>query len=148
MAFATFSGPVRSGTVKEGAARNTGVLVLAQSARLAFGTLTGSAFILPAGSMITRIIFHTTTVFSAATTLKLSIGATDITAAVTVTTVGNHTLTLATTTGAMALVSNVGTTDATVTYTLAGAGLTTGAGDVIIEYMQRGSDGAQFPASA
>ena len=32
MAFATHSGPVRVGTVKEGSGRNTGLVVLAQSA--------------------------------------------------------------------------------------------------------------------
>jgi hypothetical protein len=31
MAFSTFSGPLRSGTIREGSARNTGLVVLSQS---------------------------------------------------------------------------------------------------------------------
>lgn len=147
MSFSTFSGPVRVGTVREGAARNTGLVMLAQATPVVFGTLTGTAAILPAGSMITRVSFQTTTVFSAATTLKLTIGATDITGTITVTTVGVATITFATTTGALALLANVGTADATVAYTLAGAGLTTGAGNIIIEYVQRADNGAQNPTS-
>jgi hypothetical protein len=147
MSFSSFSGPIRSGTVKEGAARNTGLVVLAQATPVVFGTLTGTAAILPAGSMITRVSFQTTVVFSAATTLTLAIGATSITGSITVTSLGVATITFATATAALALLSNVGTTDATVAYTLAGSGLTTGAGNIIIEYVQRADNGAQFPAS-
>ena len=46
---------------------------------------------------------------------------------------------------ALALLANVGSTDATLTYTLAGAGLTTGAGNIIVEYIQRAPDGSQAP---
>ena len=54
MSFSTFSGPLRSGTVKEGAGRNTGLVVLSQS--YDSGDLTGTvqgnydvaAMILPA----------------------------------------------------------------------------------------------------
>ena len=145
MSFSTFSGPIRSGTRRYGAGRNTGLALLGQVTPVAFGTLTGTACILPAGSIITRITFQTTVVFSAATTLKLTIGSTDITGTVTVTTVGVATITFATSTAALALLSNVGTTDATLTYTLAGAGLTTGAGNIIVEYIQRAPDGAQAP---
>ena len=145
MSFSTFSGPIRSGTVRYHPGRNTGLALLGQVTPVAFGTLTGTACVVPAGSIITRITFQTTTVFSAATTLKLTIGSTDITGTITVTTVGVATITFATSTAALALLSNVGTTDATLTYTLAGAGLTTGAGNIIVEYIQRGPDGAQAP---
>jgi hypothetical protein len=145
MGFSTFSGPVRSGTQRYGAGRNTGLAVLAQSTPVVFGTLTGTACILPAGSQILSVSFQTTTVFSAATTVKLTIGSTDITGTITVTTVGVATITFATTTAALALLSNVGSTDATVTYTLAGAGLTTGAGNIIVQYVQRAADGSANP---
>lgn len=148
MSFTTFSGPIRAGTVREGAGRNTGLVFLAQVTPVVFGTLTGTAAILPAGAIITRVAFQTTVVFSAATTVKLTIGATDITGTITVTSLGSAEVTFAGTTGAMALISNVGATDATVTYTLAGAGLTTGAGNIVVEYVQRQSDGAQNPVSA
>jgi hypothetical protein len=147
MSFATFSGPLRSGTERYGAGRNTGLVLLGQSTPVVFGTLTGTAFVLPAGAQLINVTFQTTTVFSAATTAKLTIGATDITGTITVTSLGVASLTFAATSGAMALVNNVGATDATVTYTLAGAGLTTGAGNIVIEYMQRAPDGAANPTT-
>ena len=147
MSFSTFSGPIRSGTQRYNPGRNTGLVVLGQVAPVVFGTLTGTACVVPAGSIITRISFQTTVVFSAATTLKLTIGSTDITAAVTVTSVGVATITFATSTAALALLSNVGTTDATLAYTLAGAGLTTGAGNIIVEYIQRQPNGAVNPTT-
>lgn len=146
MSMATFSGPMRSGTVRYGVGMNTGVMVLTQSVPVVFSTLTGTAFILPAGSQIVSVTFQTTATFSAATTAKLTIGATDITSAATVTSLGGAAVPFAGTTGAMALVSNVGTTDATVTYTLAGAGLTTGTGNIVIQYAQRNADGSTAPA--
>lgn len=146
MSMATFSGPVRSGTVRYGAGTNTGVMALTQSVPVVFSTLTGTAFTLPAGSQIVSVTFQTTATFSAATTAKLTIGATDITSAATVTSLGGAAVPFAGTTGAMALVSNVGTTDATITYTLAGAGLTTGTGNIVIQYAQRNADGSQAPA--
>lgn len=144
MGFATFSGPVRSGTVRYGDADNTGLVVLTQSVPVVATTLTGTAFVLPAGSQILSATFYTTTLFNAATTAKLTIGATDITAAVTVTAAGAYALTFAA--GGIALVNNVGTTDATVTYTLAGT-IATGNGTIVIQYVQRGSDGAQAPTT-
>jgi hypothetical protein len=107
-----------------------------------FGTLTGNLVTVPAGSQIVSVTFITTTVFSAATTAKLSIGGTDFTTTATVTTVGQHGLTANTTTPGGWL--NVGATDATIAYTLAGAGLTTGAGTIIVTYAVRNSDGGQF----
>ncbi len=142
MGFATFSGPVRSGTQRYGAGRNTGLTVLTQSVPVVATTLTGTAFVLPAGSQIISATFYTTTLFNAATTAKLTIGATDITAAVTVTAAGAYTLTFAA--GGIALIDNVGATDATVTYTLAGT-IATGNGTIVIQYVQRADNGAQNP---
>jgi hypothetical protein len=61
MSFSSFSGPLRSGTVKEGAGRNTGLAVLTQSydSGNLTGTTTGNydvaAMVLPAGSQIISI---------------------------------------------------------------------------------------------
>jgi hypothetical protein len=61
MAFSTFSGPLRSGTVKEGAGMNTGLVVLTQSydSGNLTGTTTGNydvaAMVLPAGAQIISI---------------------------------------------------------------------------------------------
>jgi len=146
MSMATFSGPVRAGTVRYGTpatGRNTGVIVLAQSADVVATTLTGTAFTLPAGSQILSATFYTTTLFNAATTAKLTIGATDITAAVAVTAAGAYTLTFAA--GGIALVNNVGASDVAVTYTLAGT-IATGNGTIVIQYAQRNADGSTAPA--
>lgn len=62
MSFSTFSGPVRAGTVREGAGRNTGLVTLSQSYDSGdlTGTTTGNydvaAMIIPAGSQIVNIV--------------------------------------------------------------------------------------------
>ena len=150
MGFASHLGPWLLGTVKNttgttaGTIQNMGATVVAQQANVEFGTLTGNAFVLPAGAMVTHVVVVTTTVFSAATTLKLSIGGVDITNAATITSVGGHNLNASSTpTGYL----NVGATDAQVTYTMAGTSLSTGAATVIITYAVKGSDGAMYPTS-
>lgn len=149
MGFATHLGPWLLGTVKNttgttaGTIRNTGATVVSQSVDTVFGTLTGTAFVLPAGAQVTSVTVVTTTVFSAATTCKLSIGGVDFTTNGTVTSVGSVALTANATTPAGWL--NVGSTDAIVTYTLAGTSLTTGAATIIISYVVRESDGSAAP---
>jgi hypothetical protein len=110
-----------------------------------YGTLTGTAFVLPAGAQVTSVTVVTSTVFSAATTCKLSIGGTDFTTNGTVTSVGSVDLAANATTPGGWL--NVGSTDAIVTYTLAGTSLTTGAATIIISYVVRGSDGVANPTA-
>jgi hypothetical protein len=150
MAIATHLGPWVLGTVKNttgttaGTIRNTGASVVSQTTNVVFSTLTGNAFVLPAGAIINQVTAVTTTVFSAATTLQLSIGGTAVTNAATITSVGGHSLNASTTpTGFL----NVGTTDAIVTYTLAGTALTTGAATIIIMYTVRNSDGTFQPTA-
>ena len=150
MGFASHLGPWLLGTVKNttgttaGTIRNMGSTIVAQEANVVYGTLTGTAFVLPAGALVTDIKIVTTTVFSAATTAKLSIGSTDFTTTGTITSVGSVALGAnATTPGAWL---NVGATDAIVTYTLAGTSLTTGAATIVITYAVQGSDGAANPS--
>jgi hypothetical protein len=151
MGFATHLGPWLLGTVKNttgttaGTIRNMGATVVAQEANVVFGTLTGTAFVLPAGALVTDVKVVTTTVFSAATTLKLSIGGTDFTTNGTITSVGSVALGANATTPGGWL--NVGSTDAIVTYTMAGTSLTTGAATVIISYVVLASDGSANPTS-
>ena len=150
MGFATHLGPWLLGTVKNttgttaGTIRNMGATIVAQEVNVVFGTLTGTAFVLPAGACVTAVTVVTTTVFSAATTCKLSIGGVDFTTNGTVTSVGSVSLTANATTPGGWL--NVGSTDAIVTYTLAGTALTTGAATIIITYAVQGSDGAANPS--
>jgi hypothetical protein len=152
MGFATHLGPWLLGTVKDttgtaaGTIRNMGATVVSQSTNVVFGTLTGNAFVLPAGAQVTHVTIVTTTVFSAATTLKLSIGGTDFTTTGTITSVGGVNLNANATTPGGWL--NVGATDAQVTYTMAGTALTTGAATVFIMYVVRGSDGAANPSAS
>jgi len=151
MGFATHLGPWLLGTVKNttgstaGTIRNMGATTVSQYEHVVYGTLTGTAFVLPAGAQVTDIKIVTTTVFSAATTAKLSIGAVDFTTTGTITSVGGISLTANATTPALFL--NVGSTDAIVTYTLAGTALTTGAATIIITYVVRNSDGAANPSA-
>jgi len=151
MGFATHLGPWLLGTVKNttgstaGSIRNMGATVVSQSADVVYGTLTGTAFVLPAGAQVTDVKVVTTTVFSAATTCKLSIGGTDFTTNGTVTSVGSASLGANATTPGGWL--NVGSTDAIVTYTLAGTALTTGAATIVISYVVRGSDGVANPTA-
>lgn len=151
MGFATHLGPWLLGTVKNttgttaGTIRNMGATVVSQSADVVYGTLTGTAFVLPAGAQVTDVTVVTTTVFSAATTCKLSIVGTDFTTNGTITNVGSTTLGANATTPGGWL--NVGSTDAIVTYTLAGTSLTTGAATIVISYVVRGSDGVANPTA-
>jgi hypothetical protein len=152
MGFATHLGPWLLGTVKNttgttaGTICNMGATVVAQEVQVVFGTLTGTAFVLPAGALVTDVKVVTSTVFSAATTCKLSIGGVDFTTNGTVTSVGSVALGANATTPGGWL--NVGTTDAIVTYTLAGTSLTTGAATIIISYAVLGSDGANNPTAS
>ena len=147
MGFATHLGPWLLGTTKNttgttaATTRNTGCTVVSQSANVVFGTLTGNAVAVPAGSQIVDIKVVTTTVFSAATTLKLSIGGTDFTTTGTITDVGSVALGANATTPALWL--NTGSTDVFIAYTMAGTALTTGAATVIITYAVRDSSGNQ-----
>ena len=151
MGFATHLGPWLLGTVKNttgttaGTIRNMGATVVNQSANVAFDTLTGTAFVLPAGAQVTHVTIVTTTVFSAATTFKLSIGGTDFTTTGTITNVGGVNLNANATTPGGWL--NVGSTDAIVTYTMAGTALSTGAATVFIMYAVKDSDGSANPTN-
>ena len=160
MGFATHLGPWLLGTVKNttgttaGTIRNTGATTVTQTVTIDFSSinssLTGTAFVIPAGSIIHAAQFFTTSTFSAATTIKTSIGATDISAATTITGPAAPTnLTAATAADATtALLANVGATDAIITYTATKAStLTTGSVTLQILYTVRNSDGGANPSS-
>jgi hypothetical protein len=95
--------------------------------------------------------YFVTSTFSAATTIKLSIGATDITAATTITgPAAPASLTSATASDTVtSLWANVGTTDKIVTYTATKAAtLTTGSVTIKIAYTIRNADGSTDSTSA
>lgn len=157
MSFTTFSGPLRAGTVKEGASRNTGLVVLTQS--YDSGDLTGvgtgnvdvAAFILPAGSQIVDIT-HDQVVAAGTGTTTLSVGTTSggaqLSAAVATTAGGRF---RGTATAATQLAWQTSTTADTTVYIRNVVGtntLTAGRFITTISYVQRASSGAQNPTSA
>ena len=76
MGTTTFSGPIKAGTVREGASKNTGFALMAQSAKIVFaanGTTTTIAT-LPANSQIFLIAVDVTTAFDAGTTNTVDLG--------------------------------------------------------------------------
>jgi|688.fasta_scaffold1230019_1 hypothetical protein len=148
MSFSTFSGPLRAGTQRYNPGRNTGLAVLGQSAAVTSADAAASvACILPAGSQIVSITLQQSTTFTSGSsgTFTVLLGGTQIgQLTVTTGTAGNLSITPAS--GAQAaLFSNVGSTDATITYT--SATLNAGAGSLLITYIQRAPDGSQNPTT-
>jgi len=156
MAFTTFSGPLRSGTQKDGAARNTGLAVLAQS--LDTGVVTDGVsnvdfFLgnLPQGSQIVDITVDQVVVPGGTSTSTVSVGnasgGAQLMAAV-VTTAGGRFR--GTTSAATQLAWQTSVTADTPVYVRYAVGTAAGVGRAVITvtYVQRASNGAQNPASA
>jgi hypothetical protein len=145
MAFSTFSGPIRSGTVRYGTGNNTGVAVLSQSASL--DLTTSVACVLPAGAQILNIFIDVTTTFTTGATLAVGDGTTaaKYVTAITTPTAGRQTITF--TAAQLTAMSNIGTTDVAVTITMAGTTAVAGAGFITVVYAQKASDGSQDPAT-
>jgi hypothetical protein len=157
MAFTTFSGPVRSGTVREGANRNTGLAVLAQSYNS--GNLTGTvvgdvdtlAFRIPQGSQIVDIAVDQIVAATAGTT-TVSVGTTsggaELMAAVATTAGGRFRGVATAATQAAWQTSTTADTTVYVRVAVGTATLTAGQFIVTVSYVQRAPNGAQNPASA
>ena len=160
MGFATHLGPWLLGTVKDttgttaGTIRNTGCTIVAQSKAILYPDVTAStsAFTIPAGSMIIGASFNTTVAYATTTpTYVLQVNGVAINTAANgsvFTNTGIVQLLLGNNNAAGAvLCSNVGTTDALITFTQANVTATSGAGFLMLQYLVRASDGAQFPAT-
>jgi hypothetical protein len=137
MGTTTFSGPVKAGTIREGAGTNTGFVVMAQSAEVtevnAFGT---TSIIIPANSQIVDIKCLVTTAFDNGTnTLDVGIASdTDLYVdGMSCATAGLVNMTAATT-GTEANWKNVGTSDVTIVFISPGTG--NGEGVLTVEYIQ------------
>ena len=139
MGTTTFSGPIKAGTVREGASANAGFVKMAQSAAwtqtAASAATTG--MIIPANSQITAITLYITTAPGAADlSMGTSIAATELFTALAVGTaadVSKVALTSATVPD-MDAWTDVGTSDVTL-YVLSSAA-TTGRGFITVEYIQ------------
>ena len=154
MAFASHLGPWLLGTVKNttgttaGTVRNMGATKVAQIKAVTYADASGTtAFVLPAGAIITGAQVITTTTFSSAATIVVSVNGVAINSATTITTGGSYAITTLNT-QAVGQQLVVGSTDVFVTYTVAGTSLTAGAGTLVVEYIMLASDGSANPASA
>ena len=157
MAFTTFSGPVRSGTVREGADRNTGLVVLAQSYNS--GDLTGDvvgdvdavAFKIPQGSQIVDITVDQIVAATAGTTtvsVGNASGGAQLMAAVATTAGGRFRGTATATTQAAWQTSTTADTTVYVRVAVGTATLTAGQFILTVSYVQRAPNGAQNPTTA
>ena len=138
MATTTFSGPVKAGSIREGASANTGFVLMAQSAVIDIigATATTTVGIIPANSQIVDVILNVTTVNNDGGTATVQVGnsgdtdeylpATNVKA-------------LATTRGTIGTEgTDIGTSDQTVTatFTAANGDGTPGAATVTVLYIQ------------
>ena len=162
MGFATHLGPWLLGTVKEttgttaGTIRNTGATPSIQTKAILYTDITAATqlCVLPAGAMIQAVTFNTTVAYATTSpTLALFCNGTAINTAGNIgsgiASTGTFAITLGNNSAAGAvLCSNVGTSDAIITFTQANVTATSGAGIITISYVVRGSDGVMFPVSA
>jgi len=139
MGTTTFSGPIKAGTVREGASANAGFVKMAQTAAWTqtAASAASTGIIIPANSQITAITLYITTAPGAA---NLSMGtsstSTELFTALAVGTAANVSkvaLTSGTITD-MDAWTDVGTSDVTL-YVLSSAN-TTGRGIITVEYIQ------------
>lgn len=152
--FATFSGPIRVGTQRYNAERNTGLVVLAQSydtgtVDAAQGNVDTLAFNIPQGSQITDITVDQVVVPNGSSTATVSVGSASggaqLMAAV-VTTAGGRFRGTPTAATQLAWQTST-TTDTTVyvRYAVGTADATAGRAIVTVSYVQRAPDGSQNP---
>jgi len=142
MATTTFSGPIKAGSVREGASANVGFVLMAQSANVVFGDDGTETVVatLPANSQIYQIAVDVTTAFDAATTNTFDIG--DGTTAdkyADALAVGSAARVLATSdVSQIPNLIDIGASDVdvTVTYNQTGTAATAGAATVTVLYLQ------------
>lgn len=158
MGFATHLGPWLLGTVKNttgttaGTIQNLGATVVSQTKTATKAETSATTLaVLPAGACITSVVLVIDgAVFNGTSpTLTIKNGSTTIgTISPTSGTGGSYSMAFSTTAANAALATNVGSTDAIITYTVSGTSVTTGSGTLVISYIVRGSDGAMYPTAS
>jgi lysylphosphatidylglycerol synthetase-like protein (DUF2156 family) len=159
MSFSTFSGPIRSGTVRDATiagGRNTGLAALVQS--LDTGVVTAGVGnvdfrlgTLPRGSQIVTIWVDQVVVPGGSSTSTVSVGSTlggaELKPAIATTAGGRF---VATPTAATQLAWQTSTTADTPVFVRYAVGVAAGVGRAVITvlYVQRNDDGSQAPVSA
>ena len=165
MSFATFSGPVRSGTVRFGSTDNTGLTTLARTAyvnmsgvALTSAPVAQTLFNLPAGTKILNFVTEVlvaiagNSVSQVGVTIGKSGSAAEFAASfntgISVTRVTQAVVDAGLASKAVAL-DNLGTTDVPVqaTFTATGGNPTSGQIAITVIYQQRADNGAQVPAA-
>ena len=161
MGFSTFSGPLRAGTVRQGAATNTGLVELVQTTTVPFSAMTTAPtaqnlFTLPAGARVMGFQVEVVTAISggSVSNVGMVLGKTG-TANAFLTTINTGLtsafLTQATVDAAtvVAQTNNIGTADVTVTgtFTAATGNPTAGSTVVSVYYLQRLDDGTSTPTA-
>ena len=139
MATTTFSGPIKAGSVREGASANVGFVEMAQSASWTQSTSAASTgIIVPANSQITEITMYITTACNGASQ-NLSVG-TSATSTELFTALALGTAADVVKQGSTATITDmdawadVGTSDVTI-YSKTSAG-TSGVGYITVKYIQ------------
>jgi hypothetical protein len=165
MGFATFSGPVRSGTQRYGATENTGLITLSRTAyvnvsgvALTAAPVAQTLFTLPAGAKILNFVPEVlvTIAGGSVTNVGVTIGKSGSAAeyaasfntgtAVARVTQANVDTAI---TGKVAALDNIGSVDVPVqaTFTAAGGNPTSGQVAITVIYQQRADNGAQVPSA-
>ena len=137
MGTTTFSGPVKAGTIREGASANVGTLVCAQSAAITeLAANTESAIVIPANSQIINMYVLVQTAWDGGTnTIDVGTSADPdlFCDGMPATAVGNHRVTAAYT-GTEASWKDIGTSDVTIYVDSVAGG--SGVGVLTVEYLQ------------
>ena len=142
MGFATHLGPWLLGTVKNttgttaGTVRNTGAAVVSQQVTLVAGSAV--TIMIPAGAIIHQVQTYMTT--GAVGTPNVTVGGTIIGTVSTAAGLNSIVVTAAN----VGTMSNVGSTDAVLSYTATAAS----AGVLSVNYTVRGSDGAGYASAS
>lgn len=157
MSFASHLGPWLLGTVKNttgtvaGKIRNMGATSVGQTDTVNYNdAATSTAFVIPAGAIITNISLYQTTKFTGtAGVITLYLNGTALSSCTAISTGASGFISFTPSTEAQtALYANVGSTDAIITYTMASSGsLAAGAGVLLAEYIMRDSNGAGNPTA-
>ena len=165
MGFATFSGPLRSGTQRYGAAENTGLMTLSRTAyvnvsgvALTSGAAAQTLFTLPAGTKILNFVTEVlvTVAGNSVSQVGVQIGksgsaaeyAASFNTGTAVARVTQATMDTAIS-GKVAALDNIGSVDVPVqaTFTATTGNPTSGQIAITVIYQQRADNGAQVPSS-
>jgi hypothetical protein len=158
MGFSTFSGPIRAGTVREGANENTGLVMLTQAydtGNLTNPTPTGNydALLgyLPAGAQIINILVDQVVAVAGGATMTISVGSTsggaELMAGVSTGAGGRFTGVATAATQLAWQTSTSADTPVYVRNAITVASATAGRAIVTVVYVQRAPDGSRNPAS-